>query len=171
MTEPSLAQGIVEPRKGDLGAKPGGRTTYGLHATQDMTPREIVYATTLDRKDDSVGDVRTRHTIEVGPDVHVDCQYLRYANHSCLANAEIVTTLGSRQLSLMVIAKREIKKGDEVTLFYPSFEVEMAEPFDCHCGHSKCLRRIAGALDVPVRRLMFFKPTHHVRAVMNQRLR
>lgn len=44
-----------------------------------------------------------------------------------------------------VVAERDIAEGDELNFFYPSTEWEMAQPFECWCGSSKCLKKVKGA--------------------------
>lgn len=60
-------------------------------------------------------------------------------NHSCDAN-----TICS---GLNVIATRDIKKGEELTLDYAFFLDNHTESFQCRCGSPKCRGRISGTPD------------------------
>jgi len=35
-----------------------------------------------------------------------------------------------------------LKKGDDITFFYPSTEWDMAQGFDCNCGAKVCLTAV-----------------------------
>jgi len=57
-------------------------------------------------------------------------------NHSCDANTGLD--------GLNVIALRNIKKNEELTLDYSQFLDETMEPFTCRCGSVNCREKIAG---------------------------
>jgi D-alanine-D-alanine ligase len=57
-------------------------------------------------------------------------------NHSCDPNTAYD--------GLNVIAIRDIKKGEELTLDYTSFLDEHMEPFHCRCGSPRCKGLVAG---------------------------
>jgi D-ala D-ala ligase C-terminus/SET domain len=57
-------------------------------------------------------------------------------NHSCVANTEYA--------GLNVIAKRDIKKNEELTLDYATFLDENIETFKCTCGSNTCKGMITG---------------------------
>ena len=44
-----------------------------------------------------------------------------------------------------VVPDKPLKKGDDMTFFYPSSEWNMQQPFECNCGSDKCLRTVRGA--------------------------
>lgn len=83
----------------------------------------------------------SRLTIQIGVNWHITLKpdFLQYTNHSCAPNIFFDTT------AMHVIALKEIKPGDELRFFYPSTEWDMAQPFACQCGESRCLRYINGA--------------------------
>jgi len=60
-------------------------------------------------------------------------------NHSCRPN-----TIYD---GLNVIALRDIRKGEELTLDYSHLLDESAAPFDCTCGAPQCKKRISGDKD------------------------
>ncbi|MCX6622501.1 MAG: SET domain-containing protein-lysine N-methyltransferase [Acidobacteria bacterium] len=82
-----------------------------------------------------------RYTVQTGPDRHIILKplSLQYINHHCFPN----TRFDCRTMQLRAV--RPIEPGDELTFFYPSTEWSMDEPFNCHCGSSRCLGRIQGA--------------------------
>lgn len=49
-----------------------------------------------------------------------------------------------------------------LTFFYPSTEWFMAQPFDCHCGATKCLKRISGARDIDPAVLARYQLNSHI---------
>jgi UDP-N-acetylmuramoyl-tripeptide--D-alanyl-D-alanine ligase len=81
-------------------------------------------------------------TIQVDRDKHIMLkpEKLQDINHSCNPNVFFDTD------GMQLVALRSVKKGDELTYFYPSTEWDMAQPFTCHCGSGNCLKEIKGAL-------------------------
>jgi SET domain len=89
-----------------------------------------------------------RYTVQVGHALHVDLPsrygfeyaldrfYWRFMNHSC---EPTVVIRGRRVFSLKPLAPWQ-----EITFHYNTTEYEMAEPFDCRCGSSRCEGRIRG---------------------------
>nr|POE81221.1 hypothetical protein CFP56_78529 [Quercus suber] len=49
------------------------------------------------------------------------------------------------RLEVRVVDGRPLRKGEDVTFFYPSSEWDMQQPFQCNCGSSKCVGEIKGA--------------------------
>lgn len=90
--------------------------------------------------------IPTRYTLQVGPDEHIDAEPLpgsvggyaqwRFLNHACEPN----TMLRGRVL----VARRPIEDGEELTFDYESTEWDMAAPFSCECGSARCRRQIRG---------------------------
>jgi hypothetical protein len=92
-----------------------------------------------------VRETRNRYTIQVSESEHllVDPEELRFINHSCDPNVIFDTE------RMVLRALRTIAPGDDLVYFYPATEWDMAEPFDCHCGTSACLKHIKGAKHLP----------------------
>ena len=84
-------------------------------------------------------------TVQIGDNKHISLQpeFLQYTNHSCAPNAFFDTT------AMQLVCVKKIKKGDEITFFYPSSEWAMEQPFTCHCGAPDCLGTIQGAAYLP----------------------
>jgi hypothetical protein len=81
-------------------------------------------------------------TVQIDHNKHIELfpDFLQYTNHSCSPNVFYNTT------SMQLIAIDQIKVGDEICFFYPSTEIDMAQPFICGCGSLCCLREIKGAM-------------------------
>lgn len=85
---------------------------------------------------------RSYATVEASPGRHLELDSdLLYINHSCDPALEFDVA----RMEVRVSRHRQLNKGDELTFFYPSTELQMAQPFDCHCGTPQCRGRIAGA--------------------------
>ena len=85
---------------------------------------------------------RAYTSVQVSEDV--DCELnsdLVYANHSC--DPSVVFDMA--KLEVRVVAGQPLKKGQDVTFFYPSTEWDMQQPFDCHCANGSCLGKLQGA--------------------------
>lgn len=104
----------------------------------------------------------TMYSLQVSKDTHIelDPEVLRYANHSCAPSVFFDTAAGK------VVALTDLQAGDEVTFFYPSTEVKMAEPFPCGCGSSCCLGTISGAAQLDKARLQGYKLNKHIADIM-----
>jgi hypothetical protein len=103
---------------------------------RNFAPGEVIYKFRNCR----VTNIPTYQTIQIGENEHiVDLDIMAYLNHSCMPNTFIDTK------DLSVIAARLIVPGEDLTIFYPSTEWEMAKPFICQCKEPDCLGLIAGA--------------------------
>ncbi|MDP9231110.1 MAG: SET domain-containing protein-lysine N-methyltransferase [Bacteroidota bacterium] len=80
-------------------------------------------------------------TVQIDTTEHICLQpsFLQYTNHSCSPNIFFDTT------DSKVVCLQAIRPGYELCYFYPATEWEMAQPFQCVCGHSNCLGYIGGA--------------------------
>lgn len=91
----------------------------------------------------------TKYSVQIGADLHLDQRgardatdrvrrfYWRYMNHGC----EPTTRIADRQ----VTALRAIVPLEAVTFDYNTTELDMAEPFRCHCGAPSCVEVVRGA--------------------------
>ena len=61
----------------------------------------------------------------------------RFTNHSCEPNCGLKGRLGTR-----LVAMRDIKKGEELTVDYDTLEYDWK--MRCHCGSPNCRRRTKG---------------------------
>ena len=80
-------------------------------------------------------------TVQIKDDVHIELlpECLECANHSCEPNCFFNTT------TMELVAIKPVKKGDELTFFYPSAEWDMNQAFQCNCGNKECVGNIKGA--------------------------
>ncbi len=105
----------------------------------------------------------TRHSIQVDERRHVEhLGALTFLNHSCAPNCFVDTEVAA---SPALVALRAVAAGEELTLFYPATEWEMAEPFACRCGAAECLGTITGARHVAPDRLRRYTLSPHVRGL------
>ena len=114
----------------------------GVFAARPFKSNDVILAI-----DDS--RVVGRDTPLTGHEQERHCDYLeagkvvlmqppeRYINHSCDPNTYVKTVNGKR----LVIARREIQAGDEVTYDY-SVNGGGDTIWLCHCGASRCRRNI-----------------------------
>jgi D-alanine-D-alanine ligase len=125
---------------------------YGIYATKDILSNELIF-----KGEEMNQRIVTRRHIEQQWSVKEKEIFAKYAypvsnevfllwddnpagwapqNHSCEPNTGYE--------GLNVIALRDIKKGEELTLNYASFLDEHMEPFNCQCGSPKCCGLVTG---------------------------
>jgi hypothetical protein len=97
-------------------------------------------------------------TVQTGPDTHILLapEHLQYINHSCDPNVFFDTT------RMEIVALRAIAPGEEIQFFYPSTEWTMDRAFDCLCGSSACIGRIAGADQLDTEALPRYAFNQHI---------
>ncbi|WP_205863057.1 SET domain-containing protein-lysine N-methyltransferase [Planosporangium thailandense] len=98
--------------------------------------------------DGELTDTPNRYTVQVGHALHVDLPesyglelildrfFWRFMNHSC----EPTAVVRGRE----VLALKPLQPWQEITFHYNTTEYQMAEPFDCRCGSSRCEGTIQG---------------------------
>lgn len=101
-----------------------------------------------------------RYTVQISQDKHTEVGKLSALNHSCDPNVILDTE------NLLMIARRDIEKGEELSFFYPSTEWEMDAPFICLCGASNCIHVVAGARFLPLSTLEHHYLNRHIREMM-----
>ena len=106
---------------------------------------------------ENIVDKPTRFTVQISKDKHTHVGKLAALNHSCDPNV-ILDTEG-----MVMIARRDIEKGEELSFFYPSTEWEMQAPFICLCGATNCIHVVAGARFLPLSTLEAHYLSKHVR--------
>ncbi|MBS1509356.1 MAG: SET domain-containing protein-lysine N-methyltransferase [Bacteroidetes bacterium] len=125
---------------------------YGIYATQNILANEVIFS-----GEEMNHRIVTRRHVEGNWNIKEKEIFSKYAyplsnevyllwddnpsgwapqNHSCNANTGYT--------GLNVVALRDIKKGEELTLNYASFLDETMEPFQCHCGAPNCRGLITG---------------------------
>jgi SET domain len=105
-------------------------------------------------------DKANRYTVQIDRDRHTEVGKLSALNHSCDPNVILDTE------RLIMLARRDIEKGEELSFFYPSTEWEMDAPFICLCGASNCIHVVAGARFLPLSTLENHYLNRHIRELM-----
>ncbi|HWC53987.1 MAG TPA: SET domain-containing protein-lysine N-methyltransferase [Chitinophagaceae bacterium] len=95
--------------------------------------------------------------------IMIDPEFLQCINHSCNPNTFFDTH------AMRVITLRPIKRGEELTWFYPSAEWEMAQSFQCFCGSPNCLGEIKGAAYLAKSVLNQYKLTRFIQQQLHDR--
>ncbi len=113
---------------------------HALRAARNIAKNEVIAAFSA-REILAEPNFLTVQT-DVGKHILLQPEYLQYTNHSCEPNVFFDIT------KMEQVALRDIAAGEELCVFYPSTEWEMAQPFHCHCGSKKCLNIIRGAANV-----------------------
>jgi hypothetical protein len=101
-----------------------------------------------------------RYTVQIGRDRHTEVGKLSALNHSCDPNVILDTE------RLIMVARRDIEKEEELSFFYPATEWEMDAPFICLCGSSNCIHVVAGARFLPLSTLENHYLNAHIRELM-----
>jgi len=130
-----------------------GIAGFGIYATCPLKPGDVVF-----RGEERAARLASRsHILESWPQEQVEV-FRQYAvpvgngvfmlwdedprewapqNHSCNPNTAYV--------GLNVVALRDIRSGDELTIDYGGFANADAAPFECSCGAENCRGTIRGA--------------------------
>ncbi len=106
---------------------------------------------------ENIVDKPTRFTVQIAKDKHTHVGKLAALNHSCDPNVILDTE------NMLMIARRDIEKGEELSFFYPATEWEMQAPFICLCGSTNCIQVVAGARFLPLSTLESHYLSKHVR--------
>jgi hypothetical protein len=106
---------------------------------------------------ENVVDKPTRFTVQIAKEKHTHVGKLAALNHSCDPNVVLDTE------NMLMIARRDIEKGEELSFFYPATEWEMQAPFICLCGSTNCIHVVAGARFLPLSTLEAHYLSKHVR--------
>lgn len=104
-------------------------------------------------------------TVQIACHQHLNLSNdLIYTNHSC--DPSLIFDIDA--MEARVIDGRQLKKGDELTFFYPSTEWDMAQPFDCNCGAGDlCLGVVQGAKHLSRQKLEQYRLSKHIVEMMN----
>ena len=105
----------------------------GLFATDTIKKGTVILWLA---KDSTYVPYPTRTSIQIR-NLHLEHYEGGYMNHHCEPSAEIVVNsrphAGQGTIEPLVLAKRNIKEGEEITFDYESTEEVMSEPFHCKC--------------------------------------
>jgi D-alanine-D-alanine ligase len=150
-----IQEGIAETLKGKKKSyvvRDNAISGFGIYASKDLAPGDLIF-----KGEEMSQRIVTKKWVDEHWNEEEKLTFRRYAyplgkevfllwsnlpqdwapqNHSCNANTAFD--------GLNIIAKRSIRKEDELTLDYATFLDENAEPFDCLCGSSNCRGVIKG---------------------------
>ncbi|CAO3633253.1 unnamed protein product [Cunninghamella echinulata] len=103
-------------------------------------------------------------SVQVSKTEHVELNSdLVFMNHSCDPSMHMDVD------RMAIVALKDLKVGDEMTFFYPSTEWDMAQPFACWCGSSKCIETVKGAKYISTEVLNQFVLSNHVKELIKER--
>lgn len=132
------------------------------HAYRVVTVAGVEAGEVLFHVSGSVTDRPSRHSIqidershlEVAPDMPLNTMKVdaiwRFLNHSCAPSAFL--------RDLDVVALHPIALGEAVTYHYCTTEFDMAVPFECTCGHQRCLGTVRGFAHLSLSEQMRLQP-------------
>ncbi len=149
-----IAEGIARHQRKQKKYQMKGNSIagYGIYATRDIKSNELIF-----NGEEQAQRIVTKRHVDQNWNVKEKETFAKYAypisnevyllwddnpsgwapqNHSCNAN--------TGYSGLNVIALRDIKKDEELTLHYASFLDETMEPFNCRCGAPNCGGLITG---------------------------
>jgi len=132
-----------------------------LVSKQDYKKGEVICS----MPSENIMDKPNRYTVQIGRNVHTHVGKLAALNHSCDPNVILDTE------KMVMVARRDIAKGEELSFFYPSTEWEMNAPFICLCGAASCIHVVAGARFLPLSTLEHHYLNPHIREMMIELLR
>jgi hypothetical protein len=119
-------------------------------------------------------------TVQVSRHQHVElnCDFL-FTNHSCEPSVEfhVQKTGPTFAIDVRVAARQDadgrvigLRKGDDLTFFYPSTEWDMAQPFACNCGTATCLKWIDGAGKMGMAKLQGKFLSSHIKELLHEQM-
>ena len=103
----------------------------GLFAKQNIKKGSLI--TVLKGK---IFSKPTRTSIQIQDKHHIEDLEGGYMNHHCDPNADIIIKNGEYAL---VVAKRYVVDGEEITFDYETTEAELSPPFECDC-HGRLIK-------------------------------
>ena len=105
-------------------------------------------------------------TVQVSEDQDIDLNSdLVYCNHSCDPNV----VFDVKNYQVRVVENKSLKRGDDITFFYPSTEWNMDQPFQCHCGSERCLGSVNGARYLDEATLSQYWLNSHIEGLLAKR--
>jgi hypothetical protein len=118
------------------------------HGSGVFATRDIARGARILSIEGRLQDHPTRYSIQLGESMHIEASSdlaplemrerhpWRFLNHACDPNARVQGRL--------LIARRPIRAGEQVTFDYTTTELDMAEPFECGCGAKSCVGLVRG---------------------------
>jgi hypothetical protein len=107
------------------------------HGWISLTTAPLCAGTIVSTMDGTRTDRAWRYSCQIAPKVHVLGP--PYINHVCEdPNLHLDTDRA------LLVARRDLAAGEELSLNYLTFEARMSRPFACACGCMRCYGTIAG---------------------------
>lgn len=103
-----------------------------------------------------VTDRRTRTSIQVAPDKHIEPgDFGAFANHSCSPNTQIIANYDTKTdcAEVLMITIEPVAKGDELTFDYATTETDVTPELSrkkCLCKSERCRQIITGFKDLSI---------------------
>ncbi|KAL4963298.1 major facilitator superfamily domain-containing protein [Aspergillus stella-maris] len=108
---------------------------------------------------------RTYSSVATCEDTQVELNDdLVFCNHSCAPS--LIFDMKAMEVR---VGGKGIKKGDDLTFFYPSSEWTMAQPFVCACGAGGCLGFIEGSKSILKDVLARYWLNEHIEELLKER--
>lgn len=130
---------------------------YGVRANEDITESSFIYEyigevideTTFRQRMIEYDQNSFKHfyfmmlTKEAFIDATIKGSLARFVNHSCNPNAYVDKWVVGDKLRMGIFAKRNIKKGEELTFDY-NVDRYGAQSQPCYCGEPNCIKFMGG---------------------------
>lgn len=85
-----------------------------------------------------------QHSLQVGPGLHIaETAVIGFLSHSCEPDCRLDMARSE------LVALRDIRPGDLLTIDYAETEDVLYRQFACHCGAAACRRWITGRTEQP----------------------
>lgn len=85
-----------------------------------------------------------QHTLQVSPGLHIsETKVIGFLSHSCEPDCRLDMARSE------MLALRDIRAGDLLTIDYAATEDVLFRQFACHCGAKTCRHWITGRLEAP----------------------
>lgn len=139
----------------------------GSFMTHAVAVKDFPAGTSIAKMDASTPASRRSYaTVQASKTADIDLNSdLVYCNHSC--DPSIVFDM--KKMEARVGEKKDLKKGEDLTFFYPSTEWDMQQPFQCTCGAQACIGLIRGAKWMSKEQLGRYWLNEHVEELLKEK--
>ena len=134
------------------------KSELGIVVYEDLDAGDVVCL--IENMHPVVGDEASDSAVQVNDGLYLDAPegfWARLINHSCNPNCRLDFSEVESHRRLILVARRKIEFGEELTVHYCATEWDMADDcssFECDCherGH--CLNNIMGAYHTPLKEM------------------
>ncbi len=125
-----MADIFIEKNKNIIDVSPSKIHGKGLFARKEFESDEVIFST----EEYQIFPKAVFASVERSVYEHIlELKAIRWLNHSCSCNSQI----RFNENSVMIITKKNIDIGEEITCDYYATERGIPEPFLCNCGFCK----------------------------------